>query len=357
MTENNRRRREETTVYERATKPIQAGKNLSWGSIFAGAVSAAAVFMVLNLITAALGFGLFSPTQDQPLSGVGIGTGIWTIVTLIISFLAGGFVSGYAARSTGLLHGAVTWALTILLIFTLVFNVLASAFGLAGNILGSVANGVGNVAGQAASVAGDAISEGVSKAGDSIADVDTEQLQENIENYLADTEVEELQPEYISDQIQQARDEVTQAVKDLALNPENSQAIVSDLAKSLGDKASEIAGAVDEDAIYTAVSNNSNLTEAEVEEVSSNIYEGLREASSKAQEGLEAASTEVSRLVNEVSSTVDQSIESAKEGAESASNKASAGAVLVFIGLIIALVVSAIGGKLGVSTATKFVER
>ena len=48
MTENNNRR-VNRAVYEQETSPIQAGKNLSWGSIIAGAVSAAAVFIECSL--------------------------------------------------------------------------------------------------------------------------------------------------------------------------------------------------------------------------------------------------------------------------------------------------------------------
>lgn len=356
MTEN-RRRRDDNKIYERATSPQTAGKNLSWGAIFAGAICAAAAFLVLNLITAALGFGFLNPTDPNPLSGIGVATGIWTIITLIVSFLAGGFVAGYAARSTGILHGGVTWALAILLLFTLVFNALSSALGVAGNVLGSVAGGVGNVAETAANTAGSAISEGLSSVGDSIEEVDTEELQNNIETYLADTEVEELQPDYIKNLLQESKDEVTAAVKDLAINPENSEQIVTDLANSLGEKAGSILGAVDEDAVYTAVSNNSDLSEEEVQEISSNIYNGLTTAAESAEKTLTVASEEASKLVNQVATSVDQGLENAKEGAQDATNKASFGSVLVFIGLLVALVVSAIGGKLGEKASLRFVER
>lgn len=356
MTEN-RRRRDDNKIYERATSPQTAGKNLSWGAIFAGAISAAAVFLVLNLITAALGFGFLNPTDPNPLSGIGVATGIWTIVTLIVSFLAGGFVAGYAARSTGILHGGITWALAILLLFTLVFNALASALGFAGNVLGTVAGGVGSAATSVATTAESAISDSLSSVGDSIAEVDTEELQNNLETYLADTEVEELQPDYIKNKLQESRDEVTAAVKDLAVNPENSEQIVTDLANSLGEKAGSILGAVDEDAVYTAVSNNSDLSEEEIQEISSNIYNGLTTAAEAAQETLTVASEEASKLVNQVATSVNQGVENAKQGAQDATNKASFGSVLVFVGLLLALVVSAIGGKLGEKASLRFVER
>ena len=361
MTDKNKRRIEEPVVYEQATSTLQAGKNLSWASIFAGAVTAAAVFTVLSLLTAALGFGLFSAQSANPLSGVGIGTGIWTIITLLISFCAGGFVAGYSARSTGLLHGAITWALTILLLFTLIFNAVSSALGFAGNVVGKAASTAGSavsdVAGGVSSVAGDAASAGLEKAGAAISDVDTEELKGNLEQYLSDTDVEELQPEYIEGQLQASRDEITQAVKDIALNPDDSDKIINDLTESLSNRAKTIADAADKDAIDEAVSKNSDLTEDEAAQVSENIYKGIQQASESAEESLNNASDEISKLSSEANQKVNETVENAKEGADKAANKVSAGSVLVFVGLILALCISAYAGRLGERKAKEFVRK
>lgn len=360
MTEQNKTRASRP-VYGQETSSIQAGKNLSWGSIFAGAVTAAAVFTVLSLLTAALGLGLFAPTSSNPMAGIGVGTGICTILVLLISFCAGGFVAGYSARSTGLLHGAITWALTILLLVTLIFNAVASALGMAGNVIGSVAstagNATANLAGSAANLTGDAVSAGLEKAGATISDVDTKELKDNLEKYLQDTEVAELQPDYLEGQLQESRDEITQAVKDLAMNPENKDAIVKDLTESLKEKAKTIADSADKDAIDQAVSANTNLTEEEASQISENIYTGLQDASKKAEESIDKASDEINKLSSEASEKVDETVESAKEGAESASNKASAGSVLIFVGLVLALVVSAYAGKLGEDKSKEIVRK
>ena len=357
MTDKNKRRIEEPVVYEQATSNLQAGKNLSWASIFAGAVTAAAVFTVLSLLTAALGFGLFSAQSANPLSGVGVGTGIWTIITLLISFCAGGFVAGYSARSTGLLHGAITWALTILLLFTLIFNAVSSALGFAGNVVGKAASTAGSavsdVAGGVSSVAGDAASAGLEKAGAAISDVDTEELQGNLEQYLADTEVPELQPDYLNKQLEESKDEIGKAAKEIALNPDNAGKIVSDLSASLKDKAQKIANSADKDAIANAVSNNTQLNQTEAEEVTNNIYNGLDEANKQAQKALDEASSSINKLAVEA----DKKVEEAKKEAEKASNKISAGSVITFLGLIAALALSAWGGKMGEDKALEFIRR
>ena len=252
----NRQERRKEIAIEREGK-LEAGRNLSWGSIIAGAVSGAAVFTVLSLLTAALGFGIFSANSANPFEGIGVFTGLWTAITLIVSFCAGGFVAGYAARSTGLLHGAITWAVTVLLLFTLVFNAVATTLGIAGNAVGAVAGGAANVAGSvlsgAGNAAGSAISAGIDKAGEDLGKVDTEELQGNLEKYLADTDVAELQPDYIESQINESKDEIAATVKQIALNPDNAGAEVDKLTKSLTKKAEKIANAADEDAIANAV--------------------------------------------------------------------------------------------------------
>ena len=352
----NRQERRRDIAIEREGK-LEAGRNLSWGSIIAGAVSGAAVFTVLSLLTAALGFGIFSATSANPFAGIGFFTGLWTAITLIVSFCVGGFVAGYAARSTGLLHGAITWAVTVLLLFTLVFNAVATTLGIAGQAAGAVAGTAANVAGSALSGAGDAASSAigaaVDKVGEGIEDVDTEELQANLEKYLADTDVKELQPDYLEGQVKESKDEIAAAVKSIALNPENAGSEIDKLTKSLSKKAEEIANAADEDAIANAVAENSQLSEAEAKEIGKNIYDELDKASVETSKAINQASDKINELAKEAKLTADETVEKAKKGADKASNAVSIGSVLTFLGLIAALAISAIAGRKGEEFAVK----
>ena len=352
----NRQERRRDIAIEREGK-LEAGRNLSWGSIIAGAVSGAAVFTVLSLLTAALGFGIFSATSANPFAGIGFFTGLWTAITLIVSFCVGGFVAGYAARSTGLLHGAITWAVTVLLLFTLVFNAVATTLGIAGQAAGGVAGTAANVAGSALSGAGDAASSAigaaVDKVGEGIEDVDTEKLQANLEKYLADTDVKELQPDYLEGQVKESKDEIAATVKSIALNPENAGAEIDKLTKSLSKKAETIANAADEDAIASAVAENSQLSEAEAKEIGKNIYDELDKASVETSKAINQASDKINELAKEAKLTADETVEKAKKGADKASNAVSIGSVLTFLGLIAALAISAIAGRKGEEFAIK----
>ncbi len=352
----NRQERRRDIAIEREGK-LEAGRNLSWGSIIAGAVSGAAVFTVLSLLTAALGFGIFSATSANPFAGIGFFTGLWTAITLIVSFCVGGFVAGYAARSTGLLHGAITWAVTVLLLFTLVFNAVATTLGIAGQAAGAVAGTAANVAGSALSGAGDAASSAigaaVDKVGEGLGDVDTAELQGNLEKYLADTDVKELQPDYLEGQVKESKDEIAAVVKSIALNPENAGAEIDKLTKSLSKKAETIANAADEDAIASAVAENSQLSEAEAKEIGKNIYDELDKASVETSKAINQASDKINELAKEAKLTADETVEKAKKGADKASNAVSIGSVLTFLGLIAALAISAIAGRKGEEFAVK----
>ncbi|WP_311482445.1 hypothetical protein [uncultured Anaerococcus sp.] len=334
---------------------LDAGRNLSWGSIIAGAVSGAAVFTVLSLLTAALGFGIFSATSANPFAGIGFFTGLWTAITLIISFCAGGFVAGYAARSTGLLHGAITWAVTVLLLFTLVFNAVATTLGIAGQTVGAVAGGAANIAGSALSGAGEVTSLTMSQAIDKVSEgmeaVDTKDLEADLEKYLEDTDVEELKPDYLKGQVKESKDEIAAAVKTIALNPESASSEIDKLTKSLSKKAEKIVNAANEDAIANAVAENTNLTEAK--EIGKNIYEEFDKAAVKTSQSINQASDKINELAKEAKVTADEKLDKAKKGADKASNAVSIGSVLTFLGLIAALAISAIAGRKGEEFAIK----
>lgn len=219
----------------------EAGINISWGAVFAGAVSFVAVFIVLSLITSALGFGFLNPSGPEPLAGVGTATAIAVIITLLVSFFVGGAVAGFASRRTGKLHGFLAWALSIVLLVTVVMGAISSIFSAATSALGSIASGAGQVVSTAGSAAGSTVSAGIDQAYKQIADelqaADTDQAVQDAESILRDTGVEELQPEYLQSALSQSRDEIVQAGQDILVEPERSEEIIDTLVVSLNQRA------------------------------------------------------------------------------------------------------------------------
>lgn len=127
---------------------------VSWSAIVAGAVSAAALTIVLMLLGSGLGLTMVSPWTNQ---GVGITTfavsaAIWMIVIQWLSSALGGYMTGrLRARWVGVhtdetffrdtAHGLLAWALATLLVVYIASSGLTSAVGTGVQAASNVASG------------------------------------------------------------------------------------------------------------------------------------------------------------------------------------------------------------------------
>ena len=207
----------------------EAGYNLSWGSIFAGVVTFIALFMTFSLIGSAIGFGMVEPTSNNPLDGVGTGLMIWTVVTLILSLFGAGFVSGVAARRVGLVHGFLTWATSMIVTIVMLSYLTIGAFSVVGSLLGNIASAVGSGVENVASGTADVASKAFDEITGNMGDIDTDQLQTDVRDVLKDTDVPELQPNYLQDQVSDATSDITDAGKKIATDPNKADEIIVDL--------------------------------------------------------------------------------------------------------------------------------
>jgi hypothetical protein len=113
---------------------------LSWRAILAGAVVAATVGAMLNLLGLALGAAAVNPFDMSrgDAEGFSIGAGFWTAIANAIALFVGAFVATRAARGSdghrGMLTGLSVWAVAFLL-------ALLIAASQAGMGLNSVLNG------------------------------------------------------------------------------------------------------------------------------------------------------------------------------------------------------------------------
>lgn len=321
----------------------QAGANISWGAIFAGVITFLAIFMTLGLIGSAIGFGTLEPTSNNPLDRVGIGLIIWTIVAIVLSLMSAGFVSGLAARRIGLLHGFLTWATSMLVVMLLVSYTAVSAFSALGSLLGNVASGVSDSVETVASTTSDAISKGFDKITDQVGEVNTQELQNNIHKYLKDTDVPELQPNYLKDQMSEATDEIKEASKEIIKNPGNADKIFDSTAESLQNRAKKIGDSVDKKAIANAVAKNSELSQEEAQQATDNIYNELKTASTEAQEKIDTARSNLDKAQNDLK----ESINDARQAAEDASNMTAKASIWGFITMVIGLIITSLAGLLG----------
>src|SRR4051812_37273375 len=80
-----------------ANPPVESSSSaVSWASIFAGAIAASAITLVLLLVGAGLGFSMVSPWQSQSASPVTLGVSavIWLVVVQWLSAGLGGYLTG-----------------------------------------------------------------------------------------------------------------------------------------------------------------------------------------------------------------------------------------------------------------------
>ncbi|EGS29886.1 hypothetical protein HMPREF9130_0070 [Peptoniphilus sp. oral taxon 375 str. F0436] len=323
-------------------KNENAGANISWGAIFAGLAAFMAVFVTLSFIGSALGFGLLDPTSRTPLSGVGTGLAIWTVIALALSAICGGFVSGLASQRIGLLHGFVTWATSVLLVFVLVTYASISAISGIGKAVGDITSTVASGAGSVAESAGSAAKSGVDAIiGD--LNIDTEELDGNVKEVLKDTDIKELQPNYLQGQLEAAGNEIKEAAKDIAVNPDQSEQIIQNTTDSLQKRAETIANAADRDAIKNALAKNSDLTPEEADKAVDNIYTGLEKSSKEAEEKINQASNKLTELQVQA----EETIEDTREGAKEVTTTTAKASVWTFVGLVLAMVLSSYFGLVG----------
>ena len=321
----------------------EAGYNLSWGSIFAGVVTFIALFMTFSLIGSAIGFGMVEPTSNNPLDGVGTGLMIWTVVTLILSLFGAGFVSGVAARRVGLVHGFLTWATSMIVTIVMLSYVTIGAFSVVGSLLGNIASAVGSGVENVASGTADVASKAFDEITGNMGDIDTDQLQTDVRDVLKDTDVPELQPNYLQDQVSDATSDITDAGKKIATDPNKADEIIDDLSTKLQDRATKISDSVDEDAISNAVAKNTDLNQQEAQEATQNIVNGLQKASDEAQQQIETAQQNLEQAKQDI----DQAVKDARKKADEISDATAKASIWGFVAMVLGLVLTSIGGMVG----------
>lgn len=321
----------------------EAGYNLSWGSIFAGVVTFIALFMTFSLIGSAIGFGMVEPTSNNPLDGVGTGLMIWTVVTLILSLFGAGFVSGVAARRVGLVHGFLTWATSMIVTIVMLSYLTIGAFSVVGSLLGNIASAVGSGVENVASGTADVVSKAFDEITGNMGDIDTDQLQTDVRDVLKDTDVPELQPNYLQDQVSDATSDITDAGKKIATDPNKADEIIDDLSTKLQDRATKISDSVDEDAISNAVAKNTDLNQQEAQEATQNIVNGLQKASDEAQQQIETAQQNLEQAKQDI----DQAVKDARKKADEVSDATAKASIWGFVAMVLGLVLTSIGGMVG----------
>ncbi|MBG9982923.1 hypothetical protein HZY86_07475 [Aerococcaceae bacterium DSM 111020] len=327
----------------------RAGFNLSWRAIIAGVVTFLALMLLFMLIGNAIGFGVSDLTASNPLSGVGTGLIIWIIVSLVVSLGLAGLVAGLTANRAGFIHGFLTWAVSVISLFFLLSRLVSGALGVAGQALGYAGNAVGTVAEQAGTTVAGLTQDAFDQVANEL-NVDTSELETTVNEVLADTEIRELQPEYLQGQLDQTVQDITDAGYAIVVEGQDAQQVADKLTTTLGDRAENITAELDRDALVNSISNNTELTQPEVEQAADNIEEAYNEATTQAQAALDQAS----QSVDELTAQAEQALQEGTQVAEDVTNNVAKISLWTFVGLLLGLLITSFAGHYGSRMTSPF---
>lgn len=125
--------------------PEDAGPAISWQAVIAGAVTAAAITLILVAFGVGVGFSVISPWSGQGVSAstFTIGGGIFLIVVAMLSSTVGGYVAGRLRPQWATVHaheryfrdsahGLVTWAVATIAVATILGGAMTAIVGSTG---------------------------------------------------------------------------------------------------------------------------------------------------------------------------------------------------------------------------------
>lgn len=327
-----------------ADRRHSAGANISWGAVIAGFLTFIALLIMSLFLGASMGFGSLDFQAANPFENLGVGAIIWAVVSLLLSFYLAGLVAGSTAGRCGFVHGFLTWAASLILAMVLMVNGTIGIFNTLGNVLGFV----GRSAGSATSAVGKAIGDASKKSFEKLTKevkIDSSEISSETKKILKDTEVKELQPEYLKGQLNEVVENLKESGEALLKNPtpetlnEQFKAIVEDVK----GRVEKISKAPDKEAISKAVAKNTSLSEAEAKESTEKVIKQYKETAEKVKEGF----NQLEKKIEQVKVDLQNTIEKAKKAANEAAQTAAKVSLYAFIAMLICLFVTGFGGTTG----------
>ena len=313
--------------------PVETGllpavKRISWGAIFAGTVLAIVLQLALSLLGLGIGLGTIDPlTEQNPMSGIGIGAAIWWMVTMLGSLYLGATVAsrlaGIPRPKDGLLHGLLTWSVVTLLTFylltTAVGRIIGGVTGVASRALSGVGSGIAAVAPQAGqAIQGELKSQGI----------DLSDLKQQARLLLRQTSKSQLNPDNLAGQARAAGRDVQAGAKQSAANPQATDDNFDDVIDRLTSRADHIGDAADRTAAVNVVMQRTGKSRAESEQIVDNWISTAKQAQAKFDE------------------LKTQAAQKARAAADAAAEGLSKAALLAALGLGLGAAAAAAGGWL-----------
>jgi hypothetical protein len=269
----------------------------SWGAIFGGAVAAFGLWLLLYVFGLAVGLSNINARDAGSLRGSGMFTGIWALIAPLVALFVGGWVAargaGLVDRPGGAIHGLVVWGLAALL-----------GVAMVATLMSAVASGVLSIGRAVAGAGSEAIGAAASHAGG--ASGAAQQLGLSADDLLGPV-----------NQRLQAENKPTVSAAEL-------QSATRDAARS-----ALTTGRIDRDLLVQSLARNTNLSQADAEEVADQV-----------QAQYDQKSTSIKQRVGAAADT-------AKTDALLAAEKSGKAVWGAFGAMLLGLIASMVGGALG----------
>lgn len=326
---------------------VQAGFNLSWGSVFAGTVTFLAFFITFLFIGSAIGFGMVNPLANNPLDGVGDKLIIWVSISIILSLGFGGFVSGLTSIRTGFIHGFLSWATSSFVVIILSVIITVNIVNTTTSLISATADKATDITKSAISVSADTIYSGFNTISEAISNVDTSNLDSDVQKYLKNTKIEELQPDYLKNILAESSNEVKETAKKIITNPNKSSYYIDQLSNSLEKRANNITQSINKDSIAKSIEANTELNAEDSQKAAETIISELDKAIKNVQINIKTASNQI----NQTKQSLKSSIDSIRKSADNITNKISEISIGAFIAMFIGMLISSFAGLIGSKVA------
>lgn len=327
-------------------------KRVSWGSIIAGVVTVIAVSLLLTTLGTSLGLSLLSPQSDDVINGADKAVLIWSVISIVLSLALGGFVAGRLAGADGTIHGFLSWATSLLVASVLGFAAAGGVLHMAGSAVGAVTSaansavsGLGTAAGKAAGATAD-IGQNIADKFGLNTQLSNQQAESPVLYALRNSNIKELQPEFLQSQLEAAGQDVAAAVKDLAVNPGNSNVVLDELSNKLKSRVETVSKSVDRDEVRKALAENTSLSPEEADKAIDNFIQARNKTVAEVSNRI----NQLQEKLNDAKLQYAEFKKQAKEKADAAARAASKIALWSFIALLAGAVISALAGLWGVNT-------
>ncbi|NML63852.1 hypothetical protein HHL22_01410 [Hymenobacter sp. RP-2-7] len=313
---------------------LPAMKRISWGAVLAGTVLAIALQLALSLLGLGIGLGTIDPlTEQNPMSGIGMGAAIWWVVTMLGSLFLGATVAGRLAgmprSSTGMLHGLLTWSVVTLFTFYLLTTAVGRVVGGVTGIVGRTLSGVGSGIAAVAPQAGQAIENELQRQG-----IDLSDLKQQARLLLRQTGKPALNPDNLEAQARAAGRDAQAGAEQSATNPQNTGDNFDDVIDNLTRRADNIGNAADRTAAVNVVMQRTGKSRAESEQIVDNWISTAKQAQAK------------------LGKLKDQAGQQARQVGDAAAEGLSKAALLAALGLGLGAAAAAAGGWLATPDRT-----